>query len=134
MTTDDACRSVYQGDAALDRMLAKAGAMVNANEAKAIIAGVLAAPSGRGRLLLAEHQHDGRVARVALELEEALEARLEGRGEATVDLAREPREDVAQERREHHRVVAPGFGAEQHPPPAIQRHSSAPCSRRRCCT
>ena len=45
MTPDDACRSVYQGDAALDRMLAKAGAMVNAIEAKAIIAGVLAAPA-----------------------------------------------------------------------------------------
>ena len=26
MTPDDACRSVYQGDAVLDRMLAKAGA------------------------------------------------------------------------------------------------------------
>ena len=47
MTPDDACRSVYQGDAALDRMLAKAGGMVNAIEARAIIAGVLAAPAPR---------------------------------------------------------------------------------------
>ena len=45
MTPDSACRDTYQGDAALDRLLAKAGAGISAAEARDILAVVLAAPS-----------------------------------------------------------------------------------------
>jgi len=45
VTPEDACRDQYQGDGALDRMLAKAGAAVNAAGARAILTGVLAAPA-----------------------------------------------------------------------------------------
>ena len=44
MTPDSACRDTYQGDAALDRLLAKAGPGMSAAEVRDLLAGVLAAP------------------------------------------------------------------------------------------
>lgn len=74
MTPDDACRSVYQGDAALDRMLAKAGTKVNAAEARAIIAGILAAPAS---LAPAGQGQDAWLALVAPDPSPALAAQLQ---------------------------------------------------------
>lgn len=44
MTPEDSCRDVYQGDQALDRLLAKAGAGGDAAWVRELIRGVLAAP------------------------------------------------------------------------------------------
>ncbi|MGQ0663343.1 MAG: aminopeptidase P family protein [Pseudomonadota bacterium] len=49
MANDSACRLKYQGDAALDRLLAKAGSPYGAAAARALLAGVVAAPEPDGR-------------------------------------------------------------------------------------
>jgi len=45
--SDSQCRSAYQGDDALERLLKKSGATMDAAEVRALLAGVAAAPAGR---------------------------------------------------------------------------------------